>query len=369
MTTIPLEQARRASGVELIRATGIKPQAIRWVWPGWLAQGKLHVLAGAPGTGKTTIALKVGAAITTGGPLPGGYTAPLGDVIVWSGEDDPADTLVPRLMACGADLNRVHFIGDVPDGNRRRSFDPAADMPKLSAAAAALPALCLLIVDPIVSAIAGDSHKNAEVRRGLQPLVDLGAASGAAILGISHFSKGTGGRDPVERVTGSIGFGALARVVWCAAKSAEDCDGPRKLARAKSNIGSDNGGHEYRLTLEVLGPDLVGQGISWGNAIDGSARDILADADDVGEHGSAKTEAADFLRDLLACGPMPAKNVRAEARSAGLAWSTIRRAKDAIGIRSVKSAAGWSWRLPQDAQEAQGAHTNQVGKLEWEGEL
>ena len=97
----------------------------------------------------------------------------------------------------------------------------------------------LLIVDPIVSAITGDSHKNAEVRRGLQPLADLAASTRCALLGITHFSKGTAGRDPVERLTGSLAFGALARVVLVAAKHQEEGEDGRTVRlflRAKSNI-------------------------------------------------------------------------------------------------------------------------------------
>src|SRR5262249_27719599 len=135
------------------------------------------------------------------------------DVAIWSGEDAPSDTLVPRLLANGADLKRVRFVGPVIVDGDRRPFDPAKDVPLLAAQLAAMPDLGLLIVDPVVSAVAGDAHKSADVRRALQPLADLAQQTGAAIIGISHFSKGTAGRDPVERVTGSIAFGAAARIV------------------------------------------------------------------------------------------------------------------------------------------------------------
>lgn len=344
-----------ASEVELIRATDIRPEAIRWIWPGWVAQGKLHILAGSPGTGKTTLALKMGATVTVGGRWPDGATAPLGDVLVWSGEDDPADTLVPRLMACGADLSRVHFIGDVADGGRKRAFDPATDMPRLIRTAARLKSLRLLVVDPIVSAVAGDSHKNAEVRRSLQPLVDLGMQVGAGIVGITHFSKGTSGRDPVERITASIAFGALARVVMCAAKPSEEDEGAsRKLVRAKSNIGPDGGGFEYDLPLSEVQTGLVGQGVSWGTPIDGSARDILATAEEIADGTGARSEAEYFLRDILAFGPVPTKKLQAAAKDAGLSWATVRRAKSNMGVKSEKEgmSGGWAWVLPA----AEGAH-------------
>lgn len=126
-----------------------------------------------------------------------------GNAVIWSGEDDPKDTLVPRLMAANADLSRVHFVVDAigPDGPR--PFDPARDMPLLQSQVERLGDVRLIVVDPIVSAVAGDSHKNAEVRRGLQPLVDLASKIGACLVGITHFTKGTSGRDTTERVTGS----------------------------------------------------------------------------------------------------------------------------------------------------------------------
>ena len=234
-----IKPERPAASVTLIRASGIKPEPIAWLWGGWLARGKVHVMAGAPGTGKTTAAVALAATLTIGGRWPDGTRAPAGDVLIWSGEDDPQDTLVPRLIAAGADLRRVHFVASYTDERGSRAFDPATDTEALSDHLATMnPAPVLLIVDPIVSAIAGDSHKNTEVRRSLQPLVDLALLRRVAVLGVSHFSKGTQGRDPTERVTGSLAFGALARVVLATAKLPDDKGGGRILVRAKSNLGA-----------------------------------------------------------------------------------------------------------------------------------
>jgi putative DNA primase/helicase len=109
-----------------------------------------------------------------------------------------------------------------------------------------LPNLLLIIIDPIVSAVAGDSHKNAETRRGLQPVVDLLSITNAAGLGLTHFTKGTAGRDPVDRITGSLAFGALPRVLFGAAKPA-DQETKRRFVRVASNIGPDGGGFEYAI--------------------------------------------------------------------------------------------------------------------------
>jgi putative DNA primase/helicase len=160
-----------ADAVDLIDGSSVVPEAVPWLWEGYLARGKLHVLAGAPGTGKTMIALSLAAAVSSGKPWPDGRRGNPGRVIIWSAEDDIADVLVPRLNAMGADMNKIGFVGDKFTLNGREPFDPARDMPALMRAVADAGEVKLLIIDPIVCAVAGDSHKNAEVRRGLQPLI------------------------------------------------------------------------------------------------------------------------------------------------------------------------------------------------------
>ncbi len=155
---------------------------------------------------------------------PAGSKAATGNVVILSGEDDFADTLAPRLLASGADLSRIYFIKDVGEGLERRVFDPARDMGALKSKLAYIKDVRLLIVDPIVSAISGDSHKNSKVRRGLMPLDDLARSMRCAVLGITHFSKGTSGREPVERINGSLAFGALARVVMVTVRLQEEGD-------------------------------------------------------------------------------------------------------------------------------------------------
>ncbi len=353
--------------VDMHCAADLQPQPVDWVWPGWLAAGKLHILAGAPGTGKTTIALSVIAAITAGRALPDGHTPKRGRAVIWSGEDDPADTLVPRLLAAGADLSRVQFIGQVNDKGARYPFDPAQDVPLLAERLAREREVSILLIDPIVSAVANDSHKNAEVRRSLAPLVELAASIGAALIGITHYTKGTAGRDPLERVTGSLAFGALARIVWGTVRQAGTDDATDRrmtLARAKNNIGPDGGGFAYSFEVVETVPGIVSSRIRWGAALEGTARELLAEpVQTFGEEASATDDAAAFLRSLLADGPVPAKVVRADADGAGHAWATMRRAKDKLGVEARKQGgtfggkgAVWVWALPQDAQDGAGAH-------------
>ncbi|MDF9393010.1 AAA family ATPase [Methylococcus capsulatus] len=343
--------------VEIIHAESIQPKPIRWLWRGWLARGKLHVIAGAPGTGKTSIALALAATITTAGRWPDGSAAEPGNVLIWSGEDDPHDTLVPRLLAAGADRSRCYFVGDVADMGERRVFDPAKDMAALAQVARRIGDIRLMIVDPIVSAVSGDSHKNAEVRRGLAPLVELAGKLDCALLGVSHFSKGTAGRDPLERVTGSLAFGALARIVFAAFKESEDDGGGRVFCRTKSNIGPDVGGFRYDLRTDELPgfPGVEASSVLWGEAVDGSARDLLARAEAVTDpdERTAVGEACGFLQALLADGPVSSRAVRSECEGAGHAWSTVRRAQKQLGVIVSKGGGRfgggkqqWTWALP-----------------------
>ena len=165
--------------VTLVKGSDIEPIAIKWLWEGWLAAGKLAILAGAVATGKTTIAIAFAATITSGGRWPDGTRAEVGDVLVWSGEDDCEDTLLPRFLAAGGVRERIHFVRGVTEQGKARAFDPSTDMPALALAARSIASLKMIIVDPVVLMVAGDSHKNTEVRRSLQPLADLAAAGPA----------------------------------------------------------------------------------------------------------------------------------------------------------------------------------------------
>jgi len=356
----PLGDDTPAATVELINAASVTPEPVDWLWEGWVAKGKLALLAGSPGAGKTTLALALAATVTTAGRWPDGTRCPhAGDVVIWSGEDGQGDTLVPRLLASGADLRRVHFVGDVKAADGARPFDPARDISLLLAALERIkPAL--LIVDPLVSAVAGDSHKNTETRRALQPLVDLASRLGCALVGITHLSKGTAGRSPTERVTGSIAFSALARVVLLAAKreNPEPGEAPRLLVRAKNNLADDSGGVGYNLEQVEAAPGVFASRVLWGGPIEGNARELLAQAEaapDAEEPGGALGDAVAFLRALLSDGPLTAKEIKSDADSAGYSWRTIHRAADKLGVEKRKEGgqfggrgAVWRWYLPSE---------------------
>ncbi len=325
----------------------IKPLPITWLWPGWVPAGKLTILAGAAGTGKTTLALALAAVVTAGGCWPdGSECAGGGNVLIWSSEDVADDTLVPRLIASGADLARCHFIEGIAQDGESVPFDPSQDIPDLRRAAEAIGGVSLLLIDPIVSAVAGDMHRANDVRRSLQAVVDFADAHGCAVIGITHFAKGGAGKSPQDRVIGSQAFGALARMVLVTAK--EEGSNRRVMARAKSNIAPDDGGVAYSLELATIAGGIEATHAVWAGAIEGTAREILGDVEhDDSEGGGERLDAEQFLRDLLADGPLPTRQIKADADGAGYSWATIRRAQKALGVAAVKGGMkeGWTWRL------------------------
>ena len=375
-----------SSALVLLAGESVHPEPISWLWKDWLAQGKLHILAGAPGTGKTTIALALAATVTSGGRWPDGSRASAGSVLMASFEDDPADTLAPRLIAMGADMTRIKFLSAVREGDKLRSLH-AGDHASLLAEAIRDHDVRLVIVDPIISALGSfDSHKNAETRQALQPFADVAADTGAALLGIAHFSKGTAGREPLERVSGSLAFGALARVVLGAARIKTEGEGERRLfLRLKSNIGPDTGGYEYVLQQDELRshPGVFASRVLWGAAVEGSAMELLAEAEAVDDgEGGALADAKRFLADLLADGSVPTKAIRADADGAGFSWRTIQRAQSELGIEAVRDGFGkggaWTWKLPSghrapkdaiDVQQKELASFGKVGALWADGPI
>ena len=352
--------AKTKRGLILLKASELKPQPINWIWNGWIAEGKFHLLAGVAGTGKTTISLALAASVTTGGRFPDGTKSPCGNVVMWTGEDDITDTLTPRLMAMGANLERMYFVDGVVDADGKRPFNPSADMPTLEEAISKVGNVSLLIIDPIVSVINGDSHKNAEVRKDLDPLIRMSEEGGFAVLGITHFSKGTTGRDPIERITGSLAFGAVARLVLVASKSqGEDGNDGRIFVRAKSNLGPDEGGFKYFLEQAITDVGIETSRVAWGSAIDGAAKDLLGEAEAESDGGGVEG-CMRLISDTLAVGSVSAKEMEKDCNGAGYSTSTMKRAKKRLGIEAIKVGMGkgscWVWEMPKGLKNAKESH-------------
>jgi putative DNA primase/helicase len=337
------------SAVVLTCGADLTPEPVQWLWQDWLALGKFHLLAGAPGQGKTTIAMAIAATVTIGGRWPDGSCCAAGNVLVWSGEDDYTDTLLPRLIAAGADRSKVFFVDGTRVGNAVRPFDPSTDTRTLQEAIQQIGRVRLIVIDPVSTAVAGDSHKNTEVRRGLQPLVDLATTINAALLGITHLSKGGQGSDPAQRVIGSVAFTAVARVVLVAARvKSEDGTDKRILARSKSNIGPDNGGFEYHLAQIEAMPGIQASRIEWGQAVQGSAQELLSDPVEQ-DSGADRTDAVDLLSTELASDCWTSMKLATQPlKDAGFTKKQIWTASKSLNVVRKKGGmgGGWYWRLP-----------------------
>jgi RecA-family ATPase len=174
-------------------AAEIPPEKIEWLWLGRLARGKHTCIAGEPGTGKSQLSIAMIAAVTTAGEWPCGEgRAPLGSAIILSAEDGPADTIVPRLLAAGADLGRVHIVSAVcnVDGKGRRAVNLQSDLELLEQKIAGIGDVNLIVIDPVSSYLGkADSHKNAEVRSVLEPIGEMAERTRVAVLSVTHFSK------------------------------------------------------------------------------------------------------------------------------------------------------------------------------------
>ncbi|SAL79725.1 TOPRIM domain-containing protein [Caballeronia choica] len=328
--------------VLLARGDTVAVEAVSWLWHGHLARGAVTVLAGYAGTGKTTAALALAATMTkVVGEWPDGTKhAGAKSVLIWSGEDSAEHTLVPRLRAAGANLAKIHIIQGVIEKNKPHPFDPARDMDRLRTSIRKISDVAMLIMDPIVSAVKGDAHRANEVRRDMQPVIDLAAQHELAVIGVSHFAKGSEGAMPLHRLLGSQAFGALARMVLVVGRNEKT--GERVIARAKSNLGPDGDGVMFSLRQTDIENGISAQQVRWGRVVTGSARTILAQV----EGDSAVDAGAAFLYSELANGPVKVTDLKKAAKEAGIAWRTVERAKAETGTIAEKCGKKfWVWRL------------------------
>jgi putative DNA primase/helicase len=336
----------------------IEARSVQWLWPRRIARGKLTMLAGHPGLGKSQLALCVAAIVTSGGLWPvDGTQAEQGSVLILSAEDDPGDTIRPRLEAAGADLTRCRVIEAAQDIGRdgkprRRGFSLVDDISRLDAELQRLGDVALVIIDPVTAYLGTtDSHRNAEVRAVLTPLAELAAKYRVAVLAISHLRKSQAG-DAVLQVTGSLAFAAAVRAVYIVARDPND---PlrRLLLPAKNNLGDDRTGYAYRIEPVSLMGGIDTCRIVWeADAVTVTADEALAVRDRGSVTVPPKRDAvAQWLAGILVDGPVAVNELRREAEAVGYSWATVRRAHQALGVTTEKTGYddGWAWRLPEAA--------------------
>jgi hypothetical protein len=248
-------------------------------------------------------------------------------------------------MAAGGDTSRLWRVGGTT------KFDPRYNMPELIEATKLVPNLKAILIDPVVAVSKGDSHKGAETRHDLQPLVDLAQERHAVVIGITHLSKGTANRDPIERVTGSLAFGAVPRVVLFVVKGVDE-EAPRRLVRVASNIGPSGDGFEFTIVNDADPKGMQNQHVVWGVALKGSPHKLVEEMEATAPKGPKRDTALErakaFILATLAQGPAPTKEIEAAAGANGIAKGTLHRAYgDMIEVvaETIPGSRAWQWRL------------------------
>ena len=337
-------------GLLIVRASTVKTKPIKWIWPGILAQGKLVLLAGDPGLGKSQVSLFICATISSGGQWPvSGGTCEKGNILILSAEDGADDMIVPRLKAVNADLEKIHIIEAVKtdDGNEK-TFDLSSDVELLKNEAVRIGNVKMIIIDPI-SAYLGkiDSHRNTEVRDALNPIIKFADEIGACLLCVTHLNKGSSG-NALSRVTGSIAFAAAARACFVVTRDPDDPD-RRLMLPLKNNLAKDTYGFAYRIELKDLsGIEITC--VAWEpDKIDLSAEEVLSTQ---GGKSENRAFAESFLKEELKDGfEIPCKGLYERAEEHGISKKVLWNMKEKIGIKARKSGfnEGWVWYLPIDA--------------------
>jgi len=340
----------------LTRLAAVKAERVQWVWYGRIPQGKLTVIDGDPGDGKSTFSTDIAARISTGNVMPDGSASGLGgpcDVLLLSAEDDAGDTIRPRVDAAGGDAERITIIEcAVIAGTERERSITLNDVEMIGNALRQTGAK-LMIVDPLVAYLdpRTNSYRDQDMRGVLAPLARLAGETGAAILAIRHLSKGASAK-ALYRGGGSIGIIGAARAGMLLARNPDDPDGPgRILAQTKSNVGAFPPSMALHIEEAPNGASLI----IWDGTSTHTAASLSAlPTDD--ESRSELDNAKDFLRIILADGVTDVGTARAEAKQAGVSDRTLDRAKRDIGVRSTRNGFGkgavWFWSLPDNGEQS-----------------
>jgi hypothetical protein len=378
-----------SSTLDFVFASDVKVRKVEWMWEGRVAIAKLTTLVGEPGIGKGNVLCDMSARVTRGTGWPDGATnGEPADVLIFSSEDCAEDTIVPRLILHGADLTRIRIVKGVgaidPDTGKHYSRGVRLDIDcnRIREHLKLYPQTRLVTYDPITEYMGKtDSHKNAEVRGTLAPLTALAEEFRVAIVGSTHFNKQAGGA-AMYRAMGSLAFVAVSRAAWAFVRDHEDTDRVLFLP-LKNNLAKRMPGMAYRIK------DV---GVVWEDGeVDISADDAMANLADGKKDGSKLDKAIAWLKQRLADGEeAESDGLAQEAKAAGIAFTTYRRAKDEVCIsRKGKKWEGGKWfarlqddhleRLEQDEllghlehltnQEAQGVQEHQEHQEHQEAHL
>lgn len=351
--------------MEVVCMSDVVMKAIEWLWPERIACGKLTVIAGHPGLGKSQITANFAATVSTGRGWPETLDpAPAGSVLFLSAEDEADDTIKPRLVAAGADVSKCHVIQavHVAEGQKtkQRSFDLVQDVERLGRAFVKIGDVRLIIIDPI-SAYLGkvDSHNNAELRSALKPLSDLASKHGVTVLMVTHLNKSVG-MEFINRISGSGGMIAAARAGYAVIQD-EASPEVRYFVPIKNNLGDDRTGLAFHIEPVVV-DGISTSRIVWRSGLV-DARSITHPKPDAA--ASSSNPAVGFLKDLLSSGSMMASDVFQHAEDAFYTKRNMRTAAKKLGVKVRKKGMkeGFEWTLPSvtpKPEDAEGCEDDSV---------
>lgn len=338
------------SGLIMRTMVDIADAKIEWLWRGYIPRGMISGVVGAPNAGKSFFVIDTAARVSTGNNFPDGGICESGDVIFADAENDPACILKPRLLAAGANLNRIHLIDAVIDAGKQSGFY-LRDIDRLSIELKKYPQTKLLIIDPIGSYIGGkvDTYRDNETREALRPLAELAATFGVAVVLVCHTRKGGSTGNADDMIMASRAFSGLARATFHVVRDPADADIPenkcrRILAAEKMNIAPTPPSLAY--WINPTGNDFP-PCCEWeSDAIHKTATEFLLDGknENRGRHNDELQEAIEFLETELPTGETKkANDIFADADEAGISKRTLKRAKKEAGVESKKTTAGWEW--------------------------
>lgn len=333
------------SALRVMCMADVAPETVAWLWFPFIPKGKLTIIEGDGGIGKSWLTCVIASAISHGRGLPTSDPFEAGNALFLSAEDGLADTLRPRLDEIGANVSRIYALAEP------LTLDATGLLRLESAIIEYAPAL--VVIDPLFAFTGGkvDIHRANEARSITAPLAAIAERHGCAIVAVRHLNKSRGGGNAGNAGMGSVDFYAAARSVLLVGKDPDD-QSKRALCQIKNNLAALG---------EPQGYTIEGGKFYWTGASDLTAGRILSFASDDDER-NAQAEAFEFLRTALEDGARPAKIIKAEAAQAGLTEQNLRTARTRLGIKPFKEGGGfggkgakWMWRLPntQDVKNSE----------------